>query len=137
MAAMPNYLSTLPSFASWFPVAAILLGAFGAIYIRITPWHELKLIRAGNTAAAVSFAGALLGYAVVIASVMSQAISRADLLIWGVVGFMVQIAAFILARWLLGPDLPQRMEDDQLSSGIFLGTVSLAAGVLNAATMAS
>lgn len=132
---MPHYLITLPAFLSWFGIAAALLAGFGALYARITPWHELRLIRAGNAAAAASFAGALLGYALVLASVLANAVSRGDLLTWAVVGFVVQIAAFLLARGLLGADLTRRMEEGQVASGAFLGVVSLAAGLLNAAAM--
>jgi len=59
---LPAYLVTLPAFLIWFPTSTVLLALFGAIYLSITPWAELALIRAGNTAAAASFSGALLGY---------------------------------------------------------------------------
>lgn len=132
---MPLYLSTLPAFLTWFPIGAALLAGFAAIYIRITPWPELRLIRAGNAAAAASFSGALLGYALVLASILAHAVSRGDLLTWGLIGLVVQVGAFLLARLLLGRDLARRMEEGQVSSGVTLGTISLAAGILNAATM--
>lgn len=134
---MPNYLSTLPAFLTWFPIGAALLAAFAAIYIRITPWAELRLIRAGNAAAAASFSGALLGYALVLASVLTQAVSRGDLLTWGIIGLVVQVTAFFVGRALLGGDLARRMEEGQVSSGVLLGAISLSAGILNAATMVS
>ncbi|MDB5415630.1 MAG: Membrane protein with domain [Rubritepida sp.] len=130
-----DHLATLPAFLTWFPLCALLLAAFAAVYIRVTPWAELRLIRAGNVAAAVSFSGAILGYALVVGSVMLHAVSRSDLIIWGIVGLVVQILAFFVARALLGGDLDTRMEEGQLSSGIMLASTSLAAGVLNAATM--
>lgn len=132
---MTNYLATLPAFLTWFPISALLLALFAAVYLRITPWHELRLIRAGNSAAAASFAGALLGYALVLASVLAHAVSRGDLLVWGVIGLLVQVLAFFVARLLLGPHLTRRMEEGQVASGLLLGAISLAAGILNAATM--
>lgn len=133
---MTNYLATLPGFLTWFPLCALLLAGFAAIYIRVTPWAELRLIRAGNVAAALSFSGAILGYSLVVASVMLHAVSRADLIVWGIVGLVVQVIAFYVARMLLGGDLPRRMEEGQLSSGIMLASTSVSAGTLNAATMA-
>lgn len=133
---MTNYLATLPGFLTWFPLCALLLAGFAAIYIRVTPWAELRLIRAGNVAAALSFSGAILGYSLVVASVMLHAVSRADLVVWGIVGLVVQVIAFYVARMLLGGDLPRRMEEGQLSSGIMLASTSVSAGTLNAATMA-
>ncbi|UPY34927.1 DUF350 domain-containing protein [Sediminicoccus sp. KRV36] len=132
---MTQYLATLPAFLTWFPISALLLAAFGALYLRVTPWHELRLIRAGNAAAAASFAGALLGYALVLASVLAHAVSRGDLLVWGLIGLVVQVLAFFVARLLLGADLTRRMEEGQVASGLFLGVISFAAGMLNAATM--
>jgi putative membrane protein len=130
-----NYLATLPAFLTWFPISALLLAVFATIYLRITPWPELRLIRAGNAAAAASFSGALLGYALVLASVLAHAVSRGDLLVWGVIGLAVQVLAFFVARLLLGAELTRRMEEGQVASGLFLGVISLAAGMLNAATM--
>ena len=132
---MTNYLATLPAFLTWFPISALLMAVFAAIYLRVTPWPELRLIRAGNAAAAASFSGALLGYALVLASVLAHAVSRGDLLVWGVIGLAVQVLAFFVARLLLGPELTRRMEEGQVSSGLFLGVISLTAGMLNAASM--
>lgn len=132
---MTHYLATLPAFLTWFPVGALLLAVFAAIYIQITPWAELRLIRAGNLAAAMSFSGALLGYALVLASVLSHAVSRVDLVAWGLVGLVVQVVAFFVARLLLGRDLARNMEAGQPASGLVLAMVSIAAGVLNAAAM--
>ena len=132
---MTNYLATLPAFLTWFPISALLMAVFAAIYLRVTPWPELRLIRAGNAAAAASFSGALLGYALVLASVLAHAVSRGDLLVWGVIGLAEQVLAFFVARLLLGPELTRRMEEGQVASGLFLGVVSLTAGMLNAASM--
>jgi putative membrane protein len=132
---MLHYLQTLPLFLTWFPIAAAMLVGFGAIYSAITPWHELRLIRAGNPAAALSFSGAILGYALVLASVISGATSRADLLVWGAIGLVVQLLVLLLARLVLGAGLAERLEAGQASTGGFLGAMALAAGIINATTM--
>ena len=46
-------------------ILMLIVGAF--IYSKITPWNELDLIMEGNTAAAVSFSGAILGIAIPLA----------------------------------------------------------------------
>lgn len=132
---MLHYLETLPLFLTWFPVAGAMLIGFGAIYSAITPWHEVRLIRAGNPAAALSFSGAILGYALVLASVISGATSRGDLLVWGVIGLLVQLLVLVVARLVLGAGLKGRMEAGQAATGGFLGAMALAAGIINAATM--
>ena len=47
-----------------------LTALFLAIYVRITPYREFALIRAGNVAAAASLSGALLGFVIPLASAM-------------------------------------------------------------------
>lgn len=130
-----QYLENLPLFLTWFGLAAAMLLGFAFLYAMLTPWGEIRLIRQGNVAAAASFSGAIIGYAIVLAAIISGATSRTDLLAWGLVGLAVQIVALGVARLVLGRGLRQHIRDGQVASGIFLGALSLAAGILNAATM--
>ena len=52
-------ISSLPAFAGYFATALGLLAVFVVLYIFVTPYSELTLIREGNTAAAVSLGGAI------------------------------------------------------------------------------
>ncbi|AMO99043.1 DUF350 domain-containing protein [Collimonas sp. NPDC087041] len=124
----------LPAFLSHFGLALVLTGAFLLIYIFITPYHELALIRAGNHAATASLAGALLGYVVALASAISNSINLMDMLIWGIVALVVQLLAFGIVRLML-PTLLADIPENKIASGIFLGTVSLGLGLLSAACM--
>ena len=60
--ALLGYLTGLPLFGAYFGLSLLLLAAFLLIYLRITPYHEIALIRAGNTAAATSLGGAIVGF---------------------------------------------------------------------------
>ncbi|MGI4800239.1 MAG: DUF350 domain-containing protein [Janthinobacterium lividum] len=130
-----TYLATLPDFLSWFAIAASMAGVFMLIYVRLTPWREIRLIRTGNTAAALSFTGTLTGYILVLCSVMRHAVSRTDMLSWGAVALVVQLLALLAARLILGPGLRDRVERGDLAAGIVVAGLSLAFGLLNAATM--
>ena len=129
------YLATLPDFLSWFATAAVMAAVFMLIYVMVTPWHEIRLIRAGNAAAALSSTGTLTGYVLVLCSVMRHAVSRTDMLSWGIVALFVQLLALLGARLIVGPALRERMERGDLSAGIVVAGLSLAFGLLNAATM--
>ena len=66
--------AVIQSFLSGFPVLvlhlAVTLGMLGigvTIYHLVTPYHELRLIRNGNTAAALSISGAIIGLAIPLA----------------------------------------------------------------------
>lgn len=124
----------LIAFFSHIAAAFVLLAIFVVIYIRITPYREIALIRAGNVAAAASLSGAVLGYCTALASAIANSISLVDMCFWGVVALVIQLLAFGVARLLL-PGIISDIPDNKIASGIFLGALSLGLGMLNAACM--
>ena len=89
--------------------AVVLLALFQFIYTRITPHKEFELIREGNTAAAVALAGAVIGFALPVASVISHSVSLLDFVVWAVIAAVVQLLAFLavsLTRRLLPKAVP-------------------------------
>lgn len=129
-----DYLSGLPAFAAYFALAVLLAIVFVAIYVRITPHPEIKLIREGNVAAAASLGGALIGFAIPLASAIENSVSLLDMLIWSAVALVVQLIGFALAR-LAVRDISAQIADGKLAAGVFLGAVAIAIGLLNAASM--
>jgi putative membrane protein len=124
-------ISNLPAFASFFVTAIILMLVFLAIYVRITPYNELELIRAGNEAAAVSLGGAVIGFALPIAVSVAVSHSLYAMIGWGVVASVVQMLAFIAARLAL-PRLNESIPQGKMASGIFLASLAIGVGILNA-----
>ena len=130
-----GYLSTLPNFVLWLVVMGGIMAAYTLIYTRfVTPYDDLALIRAGNLAAALSLAGAKLGFVIVLVSVATNALSLVDLVIWAIVGLLVQIGAFYLAKILHG-ELVAEIEKGSVAAGIWLATFNLVAGAVQAACM--
>ncbi|WMW82070.1 DUF350 domain-containing protein [Undibacterium cyanobacteriorum] len=129
---MQFFSAGLLAFASHFASAVAFLFVFIALYVRITPYKEIALIREGNTAAAASLSGAVLGYCIALASSVAHSIDLLDMLIWGSIGLVIQIIAFFATRLML-PDLVRDVPENKLASGIFLGAISLGMGILNAA----
>ena len=132
LASNSNYLTTLPSFLGFFAGALVLLAVFFVIYLLVTPHREMRLIRAGNVAAAVSLSGAILGFVIPLAGVIVNSVNLVDAAVWGCVALVIQVLAFVAARLLL-PGLVAQIEAGQLAPAILVGTLSLAVGVLNAA----
>lgn len=124
-------INSLPAFASFFVTAVILMLAFLAIYVRITPYSELELIRAGNEAAAISLGGAVIGFALPIAVSVAVSHNLYAMIGWGVVASVVQLLAFIAARLAL-PRLNESIPQGKLASGIFLASLAIGVGILNA-----
>ena len=121
-------------FLIYLGVSLALLYLFVWLYIRVTPWAEMALIRAGNRAAAFSLSGAILGVIIPLSAAVKYSVNIVDMVIWGMVALLVQIVAFIVVK-LLVPTVAQDIEAGNGAQGFFLGTASLAIGLLNAACM--
>ena len=102
-----SFMAGFPFSSLHFSVTVLMLTAGVSIYLIVTPYHELKLIRGGNTAAAVSISGAIVGMAIPLAVCMATSVSVWDIIIWGIVALIIQILAYRIADALL-KDLPTR-----------------------------
>ncbi len=118
-----------------FVVAGLFTIAFKYIYQWVTPYNEKTLIRAGNNAAAIALAGALVGYALPLASALSHTVSLPELAAWATLAGIIQIAAFTGVRLVALPDVKARIENGETSIGVYLAGISIAVGLLNAACM--
>lgn len=127
-------LAGLPSFLFYFATAIGLLLLFLLAYIFITPYREIALIRAGNAAAAASLSGAMLGFVLPLASAIAHSVSLPDMTVWGLIALIIQLLVYGVGRLLL-PDLARDMPAGKIATGVFLGALSLAIGILNAACM--
>ena len=57
-----------------------------------------------------------------------------DMAVWGLIALVVQLLAYGAGRLLL-PDLARAIPAGQVATGVLLGALSLAIGILNAACM--
>ena len=113
-------------------VAMLVVAIF--VYIKITPYDEIKLIRGGNTAAAVSLSGAIVGLALPLAFSMASSISVWEVLIWGPVTLVLQLFAFRVTDLVL-KDLPKRIVNDEMGPAILLVSIKLGAAAINSAAV--
>jgi putative membrane protein len=126
--------ATFDDFLVYLAVAVALLALFVAIYIRVTPYREIQLIREGNMAASFSLSGALLGFIVPLASAVQHSVNLLDMALWGLIAMLVQLAAFVVVKLLI-PSLTEDIPANKTSTGFFLGSLALGVGLLNAACM--
>ena len=115
-------------------VTLAMLAAAVALYIKITPYDDLGLIRDGNVAAAVSLAGAILGLGIPLAFSMASSISVWEILIWGPVTLVLQLVTFRFTD-LIMRDLPQRIVDGELGPAVLLVSIKLTVAAINAAAV--
>ncbi len=131
---MFSSISNLPEFVLFFLIAAALIAAYLLVYTMATAHNEFALIRQNVVAAALALGLSLVGFALPLSSAVVYASNVVDLLIWGIVAMIVQIVVYGIVRILI-PNLSQRIAAGELSAAIFLGAVSLAAGIVNASAM--
>ena len=133
-AAIQSFLAGIPFLLSHFGVTVLMLVIGVFIYMWITSHDERALIREGNTAAAISLAGAILGLAIPLAFCMASSVNVYDIVIWGMVTLVIQLATFwIIDVWL--KDLSKRIEEGQVGTAILLVSVKLAVASINAAAV--
>ena len=122
-----------------FLLAFLLAGAFTLafkfLYQLITPYRERTLIRQGNSAAAITLVGALIGYVLPIASALAHTASIAEFAAWAALAGLIQIVVFTVVRMVVLPDVKARIENGEVSVAIYLAGIAIAVGLLNAACM--
>lgn len=129
-------LAGLTDFAIYFTLSIVLLFVFKLTYALVTPHDEWKLVKEQqNVAAAIGFAGAIVGFSLALASAASNSESIIDFTIWGAVALIAQLLAFALLRFTFMPAIAERINNNEVSAGVMLAGMSVAVGLLNAACM--
>jgi len=123
------------AFVVAFVAAGLFTVIFKIVYQWVTPYNEAKLIREGNVAAALALGGALVGYVLPLASALSNTVTLLEFCAWAALAGVLQIAAFTLVRVVVMKDVAARIEKGEVAAGVYLMSISLVVGVLNAACM--
>lgn len=134
---MPEFThlqNALPHFLGYFCLAVVLLGLFLLIYLWVTPYAELELVRSGNLAAALNLGGALLGFCLPVASTIAHSVSILDVAVWSLIALALQIGVHFLSRVLI-KDMTRLIESGTVSVGAMACCLSLGFGILNAACL--
>lgn len=121
------------NFLYYFGTALAAAAAFVLVYIWITPYPDLKLIREGAVAPAWNLGGATIGFSLPIASAIVHSVSIVDMWIWAGLSGLTQILAFFLIR--LGLMRGLNLKGDHMSSAVLSSCLSIAVGILNAASL--
>ena len=129
------------AFATGFPttllhagVTLLILVLGAGVYILLTPHKEIRLIREGNVAAAISLAGVMVGLAIPLAVSLNASTSMVEIGLWGAATIAVQLLAFRLVDLVLH-GLPKRIVDGEMAAATLLVGAKLATAVILAAAM--
>lgn len=120
---MPSQLQSpeVQAFATGFPVTLLhasvtlvmlILGT--ALYALLTPHKEITLIREGNSAAALSLGGVMVGLAIPLAISLTASTSVIEIMIWGAATIAVQLLVFRVTDMVL-KGLPERIHEGEVA----------------------
>ena len=131
MTSVLQSLTTLPSYLLFALVMLGFLLLFILAYTAVTPYRDLALVRQGNTTAALTLGGAMIGFALPLTSVASHTSSIVDLAVWGMIALVSQLLAYVIGSRVLLPEFRAGVEADRTAYGILLASLSIAVGLLN------
>ena len=126
--------ASLINYLAFLGLGLSMLACFMALYQAVTPYNELRMIREGNVAAALSFGGAFLGFTLTLASSAISAARITEFLIWSAVAGVVQLLAFVLAAYAI-KQVRHHMTNGNVAVGAAMMFFSIAVGVINAAAL--
>jgi putative membrane protein len=127
-------LQNLPNFLLYFSAALGLFGAFLFVYTKVLPLHEWHLIREGNSAVALVMGGAMLGFAMPLATAIFRSEGLADMAVWAAVSLAVQLMGYAVLR-LARRDTAAALARGDMAEAIILAAASVSLGLLNAACL--
>jgi putative membrane protein len=126
--------ANIANFLLYFVTSVVLLSAFLAAYTLVTDIQEWRLIRAGNTAVAIALGGAMIGFALPLASAIVHSQNLVDSVVTAAIALVVQLLCFAAMR-LLRRDTRAALTQGDMAEGVLLASTSLTLGMLNAACL--
>lgn len=129
-----HFMQGLPDFATYFGMGLGFMVLYVVLYLYATPHREITLIRGDNLPAAVVLAGALLGFAVPLASALRIASGLLDVAAWAFMALIAQLAAYALVALLL-KDFSRRINRGEMAAAVLAASMHLGVGLINSAAM--
>ena len=111
-----------------------MLAAFAFVYLHVTPFDEIALIRRGNVAAALSFAGALIGFCLTLASSIMHSDGFVVFVSWAAGAMLVQVLTYALTTRIVH-NMNEAITEDNVAMGTLMFSVSVVVGIVNAACL--
>jgi len=127
--------SGLPVLLLHFAATVLLFLGGVAAYVAVTPLRERELLASGNNAAGIVLGGTVVALAIPLAATLVTSLALLDIVIWGAVALVLQIATFGLAV-LLFRDLRPMIEGGNVAAATTLAALQIAIALLNAGAMA-
>lgn len=129
-----SFVAGMPAAIAHFGITIGLLFAGATVYAWLTPHKELALIRAGNTAAALSYAAAVFGLSIPLAASMASSFVLLEVAVWGAFALVGQLLVYFLVDRVFH-ELPRRIAGGEMAAAVTLAGIKLAVGLIGAAAL--
>jgi putative membrane protein len=127
-------LAAIVAYATSVIASAVLLGVFFWLYTWLTPFDEVALIHAGKTSAALSLGGAMVGFSLTLGSAIVHNATLIEVVMWAVLAMVIQVIVYVVTSRMMHTVVAE-IEAGNTAMGAFMGSLSLVAGVVNAACL--
>lgn len=124
----------LAEFAIYFGMGLGFMLLYVVLYLYITPHREITLIRGDNLPAAIVLAGALLGFALPLASALRVADGAGMVAAWACIALVAQLAAYALVALLL-KHFSKRINRGEMAAAVLAAATHVSVGLVNSAAM--
>jgi len=121
----------LELFATYMVSSIAMLVTFTYLYMKVTPYNDLSLIRDGKVAPGIVLFGAMIGFTIPIVTMSYHGASYLDYLVWSIIAGLLQLACFKVVYWLM----PKEVEADNVATSLFYAGISICVGLINAFSM--
>jgi len=135
--------SEIQAFATGFPTTllhaalSLVMLAIGAVlHGLLSPHREVQEVREGNSAAAVSLGGVIVGIAIPLAASLNASTSTVEVAVWGAAIVALQLLLFWIVDMAL-TGLPQRTREGEVAPAVLLVAAKLAVSIIVAAAVAA
>ena len=128
-----SFLSFLAHVGTGFGLIVLGLIAFAFT----TKFSEWELIKAGNTAVALKLWGKIIGLAITLYTVWGGSVSLLDAFLWGIIGIVTQIVAYLIIEYVLTPktNLAKKVEEGNMAVGFSLFAAGITVGLVVAGSL--
>jgi putative membrane protein len=131
---MGTFVDIAVNYALHLVAAGLLLFVFFLTYSWATPFDELKLIRQGNVAAALTLGGALIGFSMTVASGLVHTDALRSFVAWSAAAAVVQLLTYVLVSRLLHMS-KQQIEANNVAFGVLMASISISIGAVSAGAL--
>ncbi len=127
-------MDIIVNYALHLIAAGLLLFVFFLIYTWATPFDEMKLVRQGNVAAALTLGGAMIGFSMTVASGLLHTDALTSFVGWSAAAAVIQLFTYVLVTRLLHMS-KEHIESNNIAFGVLLASISISVGAVSAGAL--